>query len=73
MEPTTIKQRGEEMTEKDNPYLIIKNLYTIIGRKTVELEGTQALNKQHMAHIEALKKELKELKEDGDKSNKESS
>ena len=55
--------------EKPNVATIIQGLYVVIGKKTVELDALTAMNKQHQLHIEALQKELKELKEDGDRSN----
>lgn len=48
-----------------NPYVTIQNLYTVIGKKTVELDAANIMLIQYQTQIEALKKELKELKENG--------
>ena len=47
-----------------NPYVLIQSLYTILGKMTVKLEAHMELNTQNKAHIEALKKKLKELRDD---------
>lgn len=53
--------------EQPNITTIIQNLYVVLGKKTVEIDALSTMNKQYQLHIEALQKELKELKEDGDR------
>jgi len=53
--------------EQPNAATIIQSLYVVIGKKAVEVDALSILNKQSKAHIEALQKELKELKSNGDR------
>ena len=53
--------------DKPNIVSILQNLYVVIGKKAVEVDALTTVNKQHQFRIEALEKELKELKEDGNR------
>lgn len=58
--------------EENNPYKIIQNLYTVIGKMSVKLDAYETLNQQSKAHIEALKTKLKELNDARSRSDEES-
>lgn len=58
--------KGENV-EQPNVTSVIQNLYVVIGKKAVETDALITINKQHQLRIEALEKELKELKEDGNR------
>jgi len=57
---------------EQNEILLMQTLYATIGKQKIQLDALRAVYDQSVKQVKALNEEIKELKEDGNKSNKKS-
>ncbi|TES90515.1 MAG: hypothetical protein E3J94_04955 [Desulfobacteraceae bacterium] len=57
---------------EQNEILLMQTLYATIGKQKIQLDALRAVYDQSVKQVGALNEEIKELKEDGNKSNKKS-